>query len=165
MNLREIYTTAILPAYDRLPHRMRSPQATCMLLAIGLQESRFLYRRQLNDGPARGFWQFEQGTARTRGGVTGVLMHPASENLLRSICAARDTPATPSAIWHEIEHDDVLAAIVARLLLWTDPQPLPALGQELEAWNYYLRNWRPGKPHWETWPELYQTALNFVLKE
>ncbi len=36
--------------------------------------------------------------------------------------------------------------VFARLLLWTDAKPLPAIGDEQGAWDYYLRNWRPGKP-------------------
>lgn len=37
---------------------MTSPQEIAMLYAIRLQEGRFLHRRQLGDGPARGLWQF-----------------------------------------------------------------------------------------------------------
>jgi hypothetical protein len=38
----------------------------------------------------------------------------------------------------------VLAAIFARLLLFSDPAPLPAdMG---EAYALYRRTWRPGKP-------------------
>ena len=45
------------PAAKLLPG-MDSAKARVMLLAIGLQESRFEHRRQIG-GPARGFWQFE----------------------------------------------------------------------------------------------------------
>lgn len=48
------------PALKLLPS-MDSVRARMMLLAIGLQESRFEHRRQLGNGPARGFWQFESG--------------------------------------------------------------------------------------------------------
>lgn len=37
-----------------------------------------------------------------------------------------------------------LAAGLARLLLYTDPARLPELGKESEAWDLYLRTWRPG---------------------
>ncbi|WP_440466979.1 hypothetical protein ACKI1H_27705 [Pseudomonas sp. YH-1] len=33
------------------------PDMIAMLLAIGLQESRFTYRRQMGNGPAKFFWQ------------------------------------------------------------------------------------------------------------
>lgn len=53
--LKLITTQAIEPALSLLPARMDSSRARAMLLAIGLQESRFEYRRQMNNGPARGF--------------------------------------------------------------------------------------------------------------
>ncbi|WP_447751835.1 hypothetical protein [Pseudomonas nicosulfuronedens] len=49
-------------------------------------------------------------------------------------------------MWAAIEHDDILAACMARLLLFTDPARLPALGDESGAWDMYLRVWHPGKP-------------------
>ncbi len=53
----------------------------------------------------------------------------------------------------------MLACAFARLLLFTDPRPLPALGNPQAAWDYYVRNWRPGKPHRDTWDALYAKAL------
>ena len=55
-----------------------------------------------------------------------------------------------------------VAAGFARLLLWTDPRPLPAIGDVKAAWQYYLRNWRPGKPHEKTWAPLYAEAMEEV---
>lgn len=157
MTLDEITQRAIEPAYALLPPVMRSKEATLMLLAIGLQESRFEHRRQIG-GPARGFWQFERG-----GGAAGVLTHPASRPYAQSICIPR-LLLSVTDVYRALEYDAVLAAAFARLLLWTDPAPLPRLGAEADAWAYYLRNWRPGKPHPETWPEMYQNALSFVLR-
>ena len=151
----------ILPALARLPARMDSPEARVLLLAIGLQESRMTYRRQLG-GPARGLWQFERGTPETRGGVTGVLLHPASRHYLVSICTACELRPEAHAIYERLEHDDVLAAIVARLMLWTDPAPLPATHDADGGWAYYLRTWRPGKPHPETWHHLHVRARDAV---
>ena len=68
--LSDVVEKAIRPALAALPARMRSREAVVMLLAIGLQESLFRYRRQMANGPARGFWQFEK-----MGGVAGVLQH------------------------------------------------------------------------------------------
>lgn len=158
MTLDEITRRAIEPAYALLPARMCSKEATLMLLAIGLQESRFLHRRQIG-GPARGFWQFERG-----GGVKGVLRFDGTLHTSRAVCAARGVRPVAADVYPALEHDDVLAAAFARLLLWTDPAPLPALGATVRAWAYYRRNWRPGKPHPETWPEMYQNALSFVLR-
>lgn len=160
MNLRlmNIFDTAILPALLLLPAKMDSQKARLMLLAIGLQESRFEYRRQIGNGPARGFWQFERGTKASRGGVWGVYLHEASRNLLGKLCLDRDCAFDPHAIWERIETDDVLAAGVARLMLWTSAKALPDVDDEQGGWAYYLDTWRPGKPHPETWPALWAKA-------
>lgn len=159
---------AISEALAILPPGMDSLEARVMLVAIGLQESRFKYRRQLVGsppkpiGPAAGFWQFEKGSAASRGGVWGVFLHESTNRHAKTLCAARGIPASPSNIWETIQTDDVLAAGIARLLLWTDPKRLPAVGKESEAWSLYLRTWRPGKPHPETWPALYADAVRAV---
>lgn len=151
--LDTIRASAVAPALALLPARMASPAAEVMLLAIGLQESRLTHRRQIG-GPARGLFQFERG-----GGVRGVLLHPASRGHALAVCAARGVEPVESAVYARLEHDDVLSAAFARLLLWTDPLPLPALGQADAAWNLYIRTWRPGKPHPKTWARLYAQAL------
>ncbi|CAB3647790.1 hypothetical protein LMG26696_02635 [Achromobacter pulmonis] len=158
MDLKKMIYSAITPALALLPARMDTAEARVMLLAIGLQESRFLHRRQIG-GPARGFWQFEKGTRASRGGVWGVFLHAASKGHLAALCKARSVACDPDAIYAALEYDDVLAAGVARLLLWTDPKPLPAIGDADAAWSQYLRTWRPGKPQPQTWPALYAQAM------
>ncbi|MFY3311557.1 hypothetical protein [Achromobacter ruhlandii] len=157
MDLETITETAITPALALLPAAMDTPASRVMLLAIGLQESRFEHRRQIG-GPARGFWQFEKGSRASRGGVWGVCLHPASKGHLAVLCKARSVACDPDAIYAALEYDDVLAAGVARLLLWTDPKALPPVGDTQAAWALYLRTWRPGKPHPQTWPDLYRQA-------
>lgn len=157
MDLKTITETAINPALALLPAGMDTPAARVMLLAIGLQESRFVHRRQIG-GPARGFWQFEKGTRASRGGVWGVYLHQASKDHLAALCKARSVSSDPDAIYAALEYDDVLAAGVARLMLWTDPKSLPPVGDADAGWALYLRTWRPGKPHQQTWPDLYRQA-------
>lgn len=161
MDLKKIINTGISPALALLPAAMDTQAARVMLLAIGLQESRFLHRRQIG-GPARGFWQFEKGTRASRGGVWGVYLHAASKSHLAALCKARSVACDPDAIYAALEYDDVLAAGVARLLLWTDPKALPAIGDGEAAWSLYLRTWRPGTPHPKTWPALYAQAMATV---
>lgn len=164
LRLAEIVQSAVNPALAALPKHLDSDKARVMLLAIGLQESRFEFRRQLGDGPARGFWQFEQGTRATRGGVWGVFLHSQSTELLRLFCRERDCAFDPLSIWYRLEQDDILAAGVARLLLWTDPKPLPAIGDVDGAWTLYAqRTWRPGKPHRKTWNSFYSRAVEEVI--
>ncbi|SNS15644.1 hypothetical protein [Pseudomonas segetis] len=152
MTLSEIREQAITPAFQLLPARMKSVEAELMLLAIGLQESRFKHRRQIG-GPARGFWQFERG-----GGVAGVIQHPVSREHALKVCGARNVRPIPDQVYQRLETDDVLAAAFARLLLWTDPARLPKVGDSAGAWDLYLRIWRPGKPHPDTWGDLYAKA-------
>ena len=128
-----------------------------MLYAIGLQESRFLARRQYNNGPARGFWQFE-----CWGGVQGVLTHPASKAIMEALCNKCGVPPTSVALWNALEKDDELAAATARMLLYTDPHALPGLNDAAGAWAYYIRNWRPGMPHRQTWDGFHAEAVKAV---
>jgi len=147
---------AYLPALEIIKVK-DSPQARVQMLAIGLQESRFQYRRQMGNGPAMGYWQFERG-----GGVRGALNHPTSRTKAKDLCAARHVTPEPMAAWLALEHDDVLAAGFARLLLLTDPRALPEVGNAQGAWDTYIRNWQPGKPHPQTWAALHRTAREFV---
>lgn len=166
MTLNEIREQAITPALALLPARMSSPEAEVMLLAIGLQESRFQHRRQLvgspprPTGPAKSFWQAELGG----GMVTGLLRYhdDSVRDLAVGLCAVRGVDPSPRAVWDVIERDDVLAAGLARLLLWTDRPPLPALQDVEGGWQLYLRTWRPGKPHRSSWDALYAQALEEV---
>lgn len=166
LRLSHINDAAITPGLALLPRGMDTPAARVMLLAIGLQESRFAHRAQVlnggGKGPARGFWQFEEGTRASRGGVWGVYLHSASAEYLRQACRALDVAYEPRAIWAALETNDVLAAAVARLMLWTDHFKLPSIGKAQEAWSLYMRTWRPGKPHPETWQKLYALAVDEI---
>lgn len=155
---------AIHEGLSLLPGSMRTDRALVMLLAIGLQESRFTARRQLVGspprpvGPAKSYWQGEQGG----GMVAGVRTHKGTRDYAAKIYAARGVQPTNRAIWDAIENDDVLAAALARLLLYSDPKPLPAVGDVHGAWDLYMRTWRPGKPHRATWDAFYARAVREV---
>lgn len=154
--LWHMQTHVIPTAYSLLPGKMASPEATAMLLAIGLQESGFQHRRQVG-GPARSFWQFEQA-----GGVAGVINHPLTHPIIVPICDLLIYPATTLACYTAIEHNDVLAACFARLLLWTDPRTLPTRNDISKGWQIYVSQWRPGKPHRETWAACFAHAWQVV---
>lgn len=147
-----LLNAAIVPALLLLPARMDTQDARTILLAIAYQESNMQHRRQIK-GPARSYFQFEQG-----GGVRGVLQHPASSSYIRDVLSDLDyyADSTPAECWTAIEHNDILAAVFARLLLWTDAEPLPTDAQG--AWELYLRTWRPGKPHPDKWATNFQKA-------
>lgn len=153
MILDDINTKALSPALALLPMKLDSVDARVLLLAIGQQESRFIYRRQQGNGPARGFWQNEQG-----GGVKGVLGNHSTVALALALCDSRKVAPNPSSVWAALEFDDVLAAGFARLILFADPKSLPAATDSEGGWDCYLRNWRPGKPKPDTWAAFHKSA-------
>ena len=153
----KFFTTIIDPTLQLLATTIALPasaEARVLLLTIAGQESEWRWRRQ-NGGPARGFWQFEK-----YGGAAEVLEKTPSS--LRTICDALDIPCEISTLFEAIAWNDVLACTMARLLLWQDASPLPALGDKRATWNYYLRNWRPGAPRPKTWDGYYDRALAAV---
>lgn len=158
--IEQVLSHIVPCAYSVLPKAMDSPKATAMLLAIGLQESKFLHRRQGGNGPARGFWQFERG-----GGVVGVMTHPRTEGPL-SVALAELRYASAmgqSAVLHSIiEHNDIVACVFARLLLWTVPGALPDRFSPSLAWEQYLDGWRPGKPRRDVWDSHFIEAWHRV---
>lgn len=142
-------------AFALLPPKMDSGAARVMLLSIGLQESGLSERVQRGNGPARGLFQFEQG-----GGVKGVMTHPSSKDIARQVCVERGVPFERKALWESLANDDILAAVMARLLLWTDSKPMPTNSES--GWQLYSRVWRPGRPHPERWPSNYTKAQKAV---
>lgn len=125
--------------------------ARILTMTIAGQESNWQYRRQIN-GPARSYWQFEKG-----GGAAGLFnVLPAQ---LEAVCRAFDIPYDLSTVFEAMAWNDTLGCAMARLLLWDDPNPLPAVGDKEAGWQYYLRNWRPGAPHRESWDGLYDKAV------
>jgi len=121
-----------------LPLQMGTRPARVLLHAINLQENPLRLEQQVK-GPARGDYQFEKG-----GGVKGVMTHAASKKLAEEVCRARGVAFDAESIYQAIGRDPILAAALARLLIWTDPKPLPAADDEAGAWALYLRTWRPG---------------------
>jgi hypothetical protein len=164
LTLAEVTQRAIDPALKLLPAGLDSLSARIQLLTTGLQESGFMHRRQIVNGrpmgPAKSFWQAEVGG----GLVHGVRTNHTTAALAQAVYQARQVQPTDVAIWNAIENDDVLAAALARLLIFSDPYKLPAIGDAKGAQALYLRTWRPGHFRPETWAPFYMRALNFVVE-
>lgn len=161
MELNYVNTQILTPAFSLLNtgtptgRNYDTGAARVMLLSIGLQESRFEHRKQIG-GPARGFWQFENG-----GGVKGVLTHVASSKEIERILARLEISKTD--VYTAIAWHDPLAAVMARLLLYTDRRPLPSpYASSEDAWQYYLSIWRPGKPHRDSWDACHKQAVDLI---
>jgi hypothetical protein len=140
-----------------------SDNARRLMLCIALQESgpglnaRYQNSPATTPGPARGWWQFEQG-----GGVAGVLQHAASRTMAAEACSRVTVVPQPAAVWRAIEGNDTLSCAFARLLMWTDPPALPTT--EDSGWDFYMRLWRPGKPHRAAWGPNWHTANDAMAK-
>jgi hypothetical protein len=159
MSLLQLIRCFVLPAaFDLLPVKMRDPGAAAMLLAIGLQESRFTARRQAlasgKPGPAVGFWQFEVA------GVEAVLDHAETQlPIAQALSDLRYNHTLAPALVHPLlEHNDVVAACFARCLLWASPIPLPAPDDPGGGWDLYRHAWRPGRPRRSTWNTFFEEA-------
>jgi len=159
---QQFLTDILRPGYAEIEDIIdipRSDAADIMLVAIAGQEADWRHRYQVlssgNKGPARGLWQFERG-----GGVHGVLRHARTAQKARDLCAVRGVVPEDRPVWEALEHDDRLAIGFARLLLWSDPRPLPT--NEADAWDTYIHNWRPGKPHRNRWGGNYGPAVRAV---
>jgi hypothetical protein len=137
---------------ERLVDVKSDEKAKVLLLTIAQQESGIEYRKQVG-GPAVSWWQFESG-----GGVKGVLNYPTTKDKIAKICKELKVPCTQSDVYNAMVHNDVLSCAMARLLLYTDARVLPEMGDVKGAWNYYLENWRPGKPHPNSWDTFYKIS-------
>lgn len=130
--------TDIAAGLALLPAKMDSLDASVLLYATSRQENPQRLAQQVG-GPAVGDYQFEKG-----GGVKGVMTHASVAELTEAVCAARKVTFDAGSIYQALKTDAVLAAALARLLYYTDPKQLPYAGDELAAWQLYLRTWRPG---------------------
>jgi len=153
-----LLTSAIIPALAELqPGGIADTlEARRFLIAIALQESGIVYRRQVTSsgdqaGPATSFWQFERG-----GGCRGVLAHLAVRGRMKQVCVDYNVEPTEQGLWDAMRYQDIVAAAAARLLLYTLPTKLATTSGE--GWSQYIEAWRPGKPHPGTWAGHWATA-------
>jgi hypothetical protein len=129
-------------------------KARIMLMATAGQESNWAARRQ-HGGPARSYWQFEQF-----GGVAELFTVTPLQ--VQAVCGYLDIPYSLNTVYEAMAWNDTLGCAMARLLLWQDPAFLPEVGAYEVAWEYYVRNWRPGAPRPDDWPGVYATSLLLV---
>jgi hypothetical protein len=153
--LTYIHTIVLTAALSMLPRKMDTPPARAQLIATGLQESRFEHRRQMGGGPALSFWQGEPG-----GGMHLIDDHPSTRDLVLDVLQRMGYDEPSLGAFTAIEHNDILACVRARLLLWTHSGPLPR--DAAGAWAYYIATWNPGKPKPETWHAFYARAWALV---
>lgn len=156
MQATDLLTYIIVPAIN-LPDMPtnRGIEVQNMMLAIAYQESRARARWQIPNGPAAGLWQFEGGS---KAAIGQLMQHSATQYRLSETCRRFHFPFDRAALHQLLRTNDMLAAVLARLLLYSDPRPLPKLHQIEYGWDYYTQNWRPGKPHLASWDEAWAYA-------
>jgi hypothetical protein len=81
------------------------------------------------------------------------------------VCERLLIEPTTDGVFVALGQNDLLATAFARLLLYTDAKALPAETDASEGWDYYLRCWRPGKPHPGTWATRWSQARAAVAAE
>ena len=114
-------------------------------------------------GGAVGSGRGDNGGAQKGGGVKGVLIHSATKAHAHAAMASLQyKDAAVETAFDAIEHNDTLATVFARLLLYTLPDKLPTDTQASEGWDQYVRSWRPGKPHPATWDACFRRAWELV---
>jgi hypothetical protein len=153
--LRETIAAA-LTAIDELTankYRLHSTAAVQLLVGTALKESGGLrWRRQLNQGPARGLFQME-GATYDDIWRNYLAFRPVLADALR----AAFTPAGGELSFDQITDDDAYAAVMARLKYLRVPAPLPPADDvtaQAEYWKQHY-NTRLGKgtvaSYVETW--------------
>lgn len=151
-------TRAVEPGLSLLPGYMTSDCAKIWLMTIAGQETNLQARAQKvakGPPPALGFWQFEQA------GVDAVLRSQAK--LAQGILETWDIPVSEAHA--ALQYNDPVACAFARLLLWSDPAPLPLASDTAAGWNAYLKTWRPGKPDAARWPSAHSVAMTAVCAQ
>ena len=150
MNAKQFLETIIRPTLkltESFAGIRYDAYAENLLLAIALQESNLTARIQgPNDaGPARSFWQFEKI------GVVDVFQRQKAP--LKTMCDILVLPCEPGKLHLMMAYNDAIACVIARLTLRIDPRRLFVASTEDGAWDYYIDNWRPGKPHRDRWAQ------------
>lgn len=151
----DFYETILLPAAINVAAQfptLAGFKADYFLLAVAGQESAWSDRVQ-SGGPARGFWQCEQG------GILRGVMSGQYSSILERVCDLYAVPNDEGTVFEALAWHDTLAYAVARLGLFMDPHKLPALNDEAGAWDVYLRVWQPGKPSRNRWGIVYAEAM------
>lgn len=153
-----VLAQAVDIALGYLPDKMVSDQARVQVLGDGLYESGFRTRIQAPNGPAHGLWQFQINAIRL------VMWNAATSAACAALCEACGVKFGPTAIYFAIADGahDVLAAGLARLIVWADPQPLPAIGNAPAAADCHQRCYRPGAWDESRYIALYPQAVEAV---
>jgi len=137
--------------------------ARVLVTTIAGQEGLWKHRRQIGISEyypqkvgARSYWQFES----TWGGPVALNdILQKTPHQIAAVCSYLDIQCDAHSLYEACAWNDMLACAMARLALWSDPAPLPDYWDKGAGWQYYVRNWKPGAPHPESWSGLHDQAM------
>lgn len=115
-----------------LEAKMWSLEAEKLMMMTAAMESQFLYVRQLENGPARGFFQMEPDTFED-------LLKRLENNPMRLRHLEHHIRHRPSKIC--LERDITVMVLSCRYLYAEVPERLPAERDDEGMWNYYKKYW------------------------
>lgn len=156
MNAAAFYTRILTPAAEfaaTLDPRLDSPATRLQMLATAGYESGWQFRAQYPVAIALGFWMDQQNA------VQLLLDNPMSGGFLREGAPLLCIGDTAAEIHAASQYNDAIAYLIARLLAWCDPHPVPAIGDEEGCWQAYLRAQNPGAVSRARWAEVYPQCL------
>lgn len=145
MTPEEFYHTVLTPALNKIekfaPDMPRSRALEVLMTSISGVEANWTDRAQSPSGMAHGLFQMQQND------IEDIMANPASRAIFEQGMEEWGIK-TPTAehlfgILASAEGDS-MAVFLARLNLWCDPHPIPAVDVEQEMYAYYLDTWRPG---------------------
>lgn len=145
--------------HSLLPSIPASESGVALLLAIAGQESNWSDVAQAGSGDALGPWQMQRNTC------ADILTNRATDAKAIVVCATLKVTPNASAVFDALLANSRLASAFARLDLWSDPAPLPVVGDKQGAWDYYDRVWKPGVARPEAWSAVYEATLAAMKTE
>ena len=163
MTPEEFYTTVLTPALNKVakfaPEMPRDRSVEVLMTAISGQEANWTERSQHPGGEAHGLFQCQLNN------IEDIIANPASAEFFK--LAMKEFGINTTTAEHIFDilatpEGDVLAAVMARLNLWCDPNPIPPADEQQSLWQCYLRTWRPGAPNLKRWEVVYGQALSAV---
>jgi len=133
-----------------------SDAARLALTAFAGQETYWRDIDQIGGGDGRGPWQAGRVI------IADLLHNLDTAMLMHKCCASLGIAVSVEPIYAAIIGNPKLSVALARLSLWADPFPIPAIGDQAGLWKCYLRVWRPGAPRPDDWPDVYQQSLEAI---
>lgn len=122
LNVEQFRSLVVQPALAVLGARYAAPAAVELLVGTALAESHLRELRQLPDGPALGLYQIEPATHKDLWD-NFLAFRPELADVVRRLTEI-DSPDCHQHLVTRLDY----ATVVARLIYWRAPEPMPAAG-------------------------------------